>query len=206
MNSTQNELYRKLSNLQWLLNRQRMMKKSENGPFADASRGQGRVLAALKMQSGISTKDLSYLLDIRIPSLNELLVKLEKKGYVERRPSEEDKRVMLIYPTQAGLETHQEPGGSSGIFDCLSEDEQAAFGEYLDRITAALEEKVGKIDRAEMENWMRAARARMGDEQFEEMMKLRGSFGHHDRDCVRASPHERPHEDHRRGPGRPHDE
>ena len=33
------------------------------------------------------------------------LAVLEKNGYIERRPSENDKRVMLVYPTQKAEDT-----------------------------------------------------------------------------------------------------
>ena len=47
-------------------------------PYGDSRRGQGRVLAILKMQPEISQKELLYLLDMRPQSLGELLSKLEK--------------------------------------------------------------------------------------------------------------------------------
>lgn len=53
------ELYEKLSKLQWLLQRHHLQNHAEHVPMADPTRGQGRVLAMLKMQSEISTKDLS---------------------------------------------------------------------------------------------------------------------------------------------------
>ncbi len=43
-------------------------------------KGQGRVLALLKMQPEIMQKELGYLLDISTQALAELLNKLEKKG------------------------------------------------------------------------------------------------------------------------------
>ena len=46
------------------------------GPLADTTRGRGRVLAALKMQSPIPTRELAYLLDIRQQSLNDAAKKL----------------------------------------------------------------------------------------------------------------------------------
>lgn len=49
-------------------------------------------MAFLKLRDGIRTRDLAYLLDIRISSLNELLAKLEKNGYITREPSQEDRR------------------------------------------------------------------------------------------------------------------
>lgn len=58
------------------------------GDMADVTRGQGRVLTVLQNTDNISTKDLAYVMGIRQQSLNELLKKLEKKGYVVRKPSE----------------------------------------------------------------------------------------------------------------------
>lgn len=180
------ELYEKLSKLQWLLQRHHIFNHAEYGPFADTTRGQGRVLAALKIQPEISTKDLSYLLGIRVPSLNELLVKLEKGGYIVRKPSEADKRVMIIHLTEKGKATKQTENDYSGIFGCLSEEEQEAFGEYLDRVIAALEAQVGdEQDEDEIADWMRTARSRMSDEQLEQLMSMRqggsrfgfGAFG-----------------------------
>lgn len=137
------ELYEHLSKLQWLLHRHHMMNHAEHGPFADPTRGQGRVLAMLKIQPEISTKDLSYLLGIRIPSLNELLNKLEKGDYIVRKPSEADKRVMIIHLTEKGKATQQIENDYSDIFSCLNEDELAVFEEHLGRVIAALEEQVG---------------------------------------------------------------
>lgn len=91
------------SHLQWLLHNY-----VQHGPMADPTRGQGRMLTMLQLQDGISTKDLSYLLGIRIASLNELLSKLEKTGYVTREPSEIDKRVMIICLTDKGRNEKRE--------------------------------------------------------------------------------------------------
>jgi DNA-binding MarR family transcriptional regulator len=91
-----NELYEKLTRLQWLLHIQQMDSYRRGGHLADTTRGQGRILAVLKMRDGISTKDLSYLLGLAVSSLNEFLSKLEKGGYITREPSEQDKRVMRL--------------------------------------------------------------------------------------------------------------
>lgn len=183
MESKFTELYEKLSRLQWLLHRQHLQNHLEHGPFGDPTRGQGRVLAMLKMQPEISTKDLSYLLGIRQQSLNELLNKLEKAGYVVREPSESDRRVMMVKLTEKGKVQQPSDTDFSDIFDCLNPEEQAAFGDYLDRVIAALEARLGvDEDEEEMKDWLRAARSRMGNEMFERMMSLRGGFGRHGHD------------------------
>lgn len=166
------ELTDKLLRLQWLMHKMRFMKRMAEGPMGDTTRGQGRLLALLKIKDGISTRDLSYLLGARVSSMNELLAKLEKNGYITREASEDDKRVMLIRLTEKGR-SQEAPGRADGdLFGCLSAEEQDAFGGYLDRITAALEEEIGSDgEDARAADWMQAARKRMGDEQFEAFMR-----------------------------------
>lgn len=175
-------VYEKLSTLQWLMKRRQMFSQAQSGPFADPARGQGRILAMLKIQPEIKTRELAYLLGIRQQSLNELLNKLEKSGHVERGPSEEDRRVMIVRLTEKGKEVQQPETDYQEILDCLSAEELQQFGEYLDRIIAAF--GIQEADGREEENrtdWMNQARERMGGEQFEQLMSMRerafGSFG-----------------------------
>lgn len=182
MEDMYSDIYEKLSRLQWLLQRHQMVSHAEHGPFADVNRGQGRVLALLKIQPEISTKDLAYLLGIRQQSLNELLSKLEKGGYVERRPSEADKRIMIVHLTAKGESVDQPENDYQSIFSCLSDEELSAFGEYLDRVIAALESKVGN-PHDETYAWMNEARGRMGNEQFDRLMRHSGHGHDHDRRC-----------------------
>lgn len=186
------ELYEKFSKLQWLLQRHHLQKHAEHGPMADPTRGQGRVLAMLKIQSEISTKDLSYLLGIRIQSLNELLNKLEKGGYITRTPSEADRRVMLVQLTEKGKNEQQPRPNFEDIFSCLNEEEQMVFGEYLDRITEALEAQLGDDEDDERLEWMRSARERLGDERFDMMFMRGGRHPFDRRECFHGCPDRRP--------------
>jgi len=112
--------------------------------MALTTRGQGRILAFLKLQDGISTKELSYLLSMRVSSLNELLAKLERSGHVQREPSPKDKRVMLVKLTEKGrTEEEHDSVDISGIFDCLSADEKEVFSDHLERIISAIGEQIG---------------------------------------------------------------
>ncbi|MNI19323.1 MarR family transcriptional regulator [Paenibacillus graminis] len=171
------ELYEKLAKLQWLLQRQHLKTHAAVGPMADTSRGQGRILAFLRMKDGISTKDLSYMLDIRVSSLNELLAKLEKAEYITRKPSETDKRIILIYLTQKGQEEEGQELDRGDIFSRLLPEEQVAYGEYTDRIIMTLEEELGTdAERDVTALWMEAAKERMGTEEFERLMSMRGQM------------------------------
>lgn len=177
MDNEYSELFEKVARMQWLMQRSHMAEHSRRGPMADRTRGQGRVLAMLKLQPNISTKDLAYLLGIRQQSLNELINKLEKSGYVERTPSETDKRIMLVALTEKGKSEEQTDTSYAGIFSCLSQEERTAFGDYLDRVISALETQLGlEADEDAYEDWFGDARSRMGDEQFERLMSMRGGF------------------------------
>jgi DNA-binding MarR family transcriptional regulator len=111
-------------------------------PTEDSTRGQGRILAALKASDGVSTRALALVLDICTSSLNESLAKLERNGYITREPSDDDKRVMLVKLTDKGREeTQAEPLEFVDLFDCLSPDEQSAYDAILDKLIAALDEK-----------------------------------------------------------------
>lgn len=178
MNEMYTSIYEKLNVLQALMKRQEKASQERFGPFADMSRGQGRILAMLKIQPEIATRDLAFLLGIRQQSLNELLNKLEKGGYVIRKPSEKDRRVMMVCLTDKGK---QEPAGirdHEEYLSALNTEELEKFGEYLDRIIAVLQ-KDQPEDRDDQ--WMNQARQRMGDESFEQLMNMRQrAFGGRD--------------------------
>ena len=173
MNDMYTATYEKLSTLQWLMKRRQMFSQAESGRFADSTRGQGRILAMLKIQPEIATKDLAYLLGIRQQSLNELLKKLEKNSYVERRPSEKDRRVMVVHLTEKGKEAQEPEENYQEFLGCLSPEELQQFGEYLDRIIAAYRMEGRSEDEDTVADWMDKARERMGDEQFEQLISMR---------------------------------
>lgn len=136
------ELQQKLRSLSWLLVRREKMRGRRN-PAGDPSRGQGRILAMLKIQDGIATRELAYLLGIRPSSLNESLGKLERTGLITRQPSAEDGRVMTIHLTEEGAATEQIVEEKPSLFAGFSADEQQQLGEYFDRLIAALEDEEG---------------------------------------------------------------
>jgi DNA-binding MarR family transcriptional regulator len=169
-----NELYEKMARLRGLLHKQHIRGRVHGGPGADHTRGQGRILAFLRLHDNISTKDLSYLLGMAISSLNEMLSKLEKNGYITREASERDKRVMLVKLTDKGRNEEQsDTTDMDDIFSCLSDEEQKTLGEYLDRIIAAIEKHFGENGDDTFER-MREAYERLDHE----MHKRFGGFGH----------------------------
>lgn len=159
-----------------------LMHRHHPGPgprrFTDISHGQGRVLAALKMQSGISTKDLAYVLGVRTPSLNEVLGRLEAKGFITRTPSPTDGRVTLIGLTDAGRDATNVDPCPDDVLDVLSAEEKGTFIEICDKLIEALSDQLDNDE--EFTQWARDARARWGDERFEMFMAVgRGRHGGH---------------------------
>ncbi|MDR3542072.1 MAG: MarR family transcriptional regulator [Desulfosporosinus sp.] len=140
------DLIEQLTRIEWLLHRYHLQNHVQYGPMGDSRRGQGRVLAILKLQPEISQKDLSYLLDMRPQSLGELLSKLEKNGYISRTPSETDRRVMNIKLTQEGTEATVQGFSFDKLFECLSEEEQTNLSSYLNRIIKTIEAQLGSED------------------------------------------------------------
>ncbi|WP_167146098.1 MarR family winged helix-turn-helix transcriptional regulator [Actinomyces sp. ZJ308] len=172
-------LHERFRRLQHLMRRSRMT-AHHDGPFADTTRGRGRVLAALRMQSPIPTRDLAFLLDIRQQSLNELLKKLQADGLIERRASEEDRRVMVVHLTEAGRDTPLS-GPRADYLDSLTDEEAATLARLLDKIITSLESRLGPDEDGECGPRFADARRRMGEERFEAMMRMRergfGPFG-----------------------------
>ncbi|KPU45851.1 transcriptional regulator SlyA [Oxobacter pfennigii] len=148
--------------LQMLMHRTSLYNFKGAGKVHNPHRGQGRVLAILKMKPEISQKELTYLLNMSKQSLAELLAKLEKSGYITREPSEEDKRVMKIKLTESGTkatdDVDDETLEASKILDCLNDEELSLFSEYLGRIIKRYEEQFPNEDfeqrRKSMEEFM----------------------------------------------------
>jgi len=140
-------LTEEFSKVQKLLAKYQLNRYRKFGPSGDTHRGQGRVLAILKLQPEISQKDLGYLLDMRNQSLGELLGKLEKSGAIVRETSADDHRVMNIKLTESGKKLVEQAGRRqddlSDIFDCLCEEDRGKLHEILSRLTEALEARLG---------------------------------------------------------------
>ncbi len=170
-------LLEKLLRVQWLMHRYHQQKLREYGPMGNPHRGQGRILALLKLRPEISQKDLGYLLDMRPQSMGELLMKLERSGYITRTPSEEDRRILNIRLTEEGEKAAEQAGqrvDHGELFDCLTEEEQETLGILLGRIIGSLEQQ-------------------LGDAQEEGEPSWRGPCGHHvPFDPRMVPPHGRP--------------
>ena len=178
------ELYKKLGHIGRLTHLWAAQQRERTSPRRiDTTRGQGRILAALKLKDGIATRELAYVLGIRVPSLNEALSKLENAGYIVREPDPRDRRVQLITLTDSGRALTGQLGEgepeSDNIFEVLTEQERTNLSDYLDRLIVRMHEDLPDLE-ADRQEWEKAARERMGDDAFEAwaaQAQERGGFG-----------------------------
>ena len=64
-------------------------------------------LVALYRMPGISQEELARYLNVNKSSVARQLVSLEKNGYVRRESSPEDRRIMLVYPTEKAFASQE---------------------------------------------------------------------------------------------------
>lgn len=120
-------------------------RRGRGEPWNDPRTGQGRVLALLKLKPEITQRELCFLLGVSKQSLAELLSKLERRGFVTREPSAEDRRVTLVRLTEAGAAEQQSrvvDPQIANLLETLDDDEVARFSDYLERLIEALEQQL----------------------------------------------------------------
>lgn len=98
-------------------------------------RGQERILEIVYKHDCISQKELQNILQVEAGSLSEILIKLEKNGFIERYKDEKDKRKQVISLTQKGKDKiEHRKSNDEDMFDMLSLQESQQLNEMLDKI------------------------------------------------------------------------
>ena len=65
-------------------------------------RGQPSVLQALWEQEGLMHTELARRLQVQPATITKMLQRMERAGFVERRPDPDDQRVSRVYLTESG--------------------------------------------------------------------------------------------------------
>lgn len=120
-------------------------RENARGPFKfeNRNRGQSQILAIIRKYGTISQKALVSQLDMRPQSASEMIRKLEKKDYITREKSQEDRRVMNIHLTARGkIAAQQSDDFQPVILDVLSHEEKEQFDHILTKLINELEPQV----------------------------------------------------------------
>ena len=96
------------------------------------------IIASCK-NPGISQDKLAKKLYINKSSVARAIQTLENDGFVERKQSETDRRITLVYPTQKANELFPKilevsHGWHEFLFDAIEEDERELFMTLLEKI------------------------------------------------------------------------
>ena len=110
----------------------------------DLTSAQGRIMGYLaRCQAPPCPKDIEEAFHLSHPTVSGLLSRMEKKGFVELRPDETDRRCKRIYVLPKGIECQQQIWQAilnteqQLVWDFTPEEKQQ-FGDLLDRAIANL--------------------------------------------------------------------
>ncbi len=102
--------------------------------------GRERILTLLDEEGTLSQNKLAEQLEIRPQSVSELLVKLEKDGFIVRTQNEQDKREILVSLSDEGKKRADEvkkmqQKQAAEFLAPLSEEEKRTLFELLSKLT-----------------------------------------------------------------------
>ena len=96
-------------------------------------------ILTLARNPGITQEALAKMVYINKSNVTRALSYLEQHGFVERKQSEADRRVLLVYPTQKAMDILPEirsilKDWNQYITEDISEEELSAFNSVLEKI------------------------------------------------------------------------
>ena len=104
------------------------------------------ILKRLALLGPMSASELARSVELDGGAMTRQLDQLERRGYLRRRPHEQDRRALRIELTDAGAALWQEMTGCNervlmAAQRTLDDTEQARLHEYLERVLHALRDK-----------------------------------------------------------------
>jgi DNA-binding MarR family transcriptional regulator len=100
------------------------------------------VLTILECDGALSMGKVAEALDVSVASATGIINRMEQHGFVERGQKPDDRRVVLVRPTAAGLRVFSDldehrRASITRILDRLTDDELAAFLKGIRAMSAA---------------------------------------------------------------------
>lgn len=126
--------------------------RAERFKKIDLGQNHHSYLLCLSRHPGISQDELSHLIYINKSNVTRHLARLEQQGYVVRKQSEEDKRVILVYPTEKVEEVLPQIRASLKewndiVLEDFSEEEKEILLGFLKRIK---EKATGLVEKQDL--------------------------------------------------------
>jgi DNA-binding MarR family transcriptional regulator len=126
-------------------------------------RGQPFLLAVLWENEGVTHSELARRIHVSPATMTNMIKRMEKAGFVERRPDAEDQRVSHVYLTDAGRAIRERVDAQwqeieERVFGSFSDDEQATLRALLERVR----EELAKLYDGPAEGPLRAGDRRHG--------------------------------------------
>ena len=126
-------------------------KSLKNGPLSDLSVTELHTIEAIGMYKERTMTEVAQDFKITVGTLTTAINKLIKKGYVDRKRIEEDRRVVLIHLTKKGKLAYRihEKFHNDMINETISglrEDEEEILISSLERLNVFFKEKYELID------------------------------------------------------------
>jgi DNA-binding MarR family transcriptional regulator len=112
----------------------------------EISTGQPRILHYLSTHDGCIQKDISSNFDLEPATITDILSIMEKNGLVTRKNDPGDRRVLRVYLTEKGIDTHEKVESiylniEKDCFEGFSDSEKEHAFMFLDRIYNNLKRK-----------------------------------------------------------------
>ena len=145
MNNTierENNLFKKVASMTWVLHKyhQKNHHNPQNTKKHYEKYTENRILALLKLQEEISSKELMFILGIPKHHYKEAVEKMEKEEFIQLTDSENNTIIKLTEKGRSA-EIKNEKSEFDSIFDCLSEEEKENLGHYIDTIVSSVKSK-----------------------------------------------------------------
>lgn len=111
-------------------------------------RGQPPVLKALWEQEGLTHTALAERLQVTPATITKMLQRMEKAGFIVRKPDAEDQRVSRVYLTEAGRAIQSQVQAvwqrmERETFDGFTQEERALLHRFLQQIRENLKRVTG---------------------------------------------------------------
>lgn len=112
-------------------------------------RGQPPLLRILTEQEGLAQRELADLLGVKPATISKMLERMERAGFLERRPDPKDQRVSRVYLTAQGRAVQDQVRGllstiAQETFAGLTPEERALLHGFLARVRQNLVQVTGE--------------------------------------------------------------